>query len=826
MTDVDLIYYQNIHYNDTNAPLDSNYNAILNNTFISNQSNYLVSVNKFKISDLSTIPISKSNIPFRTYELGLQIGNNIVSKYVDQPNLSLTNNLYNYNSVTNKIDIYTYTAIPNSINYFGSVSVPAQITQINQVVTDSQNNFWISTPSNLYVVSPTGSLIASLVFGQIVYVSISYTSQCIVCDSNTNSVSVCVLNNNQIQITNVINQDKNGSPLNNLVSASFDNQNLIVVHDTNSFSFYNSNFNPTSIGSNSNIINAVGSAISTQSNRFFVVDSSVAFSAPTILCTVQQPGTTLQSGQINVYNLNTNTLIYEGIDGTQTYFAGNNILTFSGINNGTPTRYIFTPLNQLEPNSDWSEFTQTAGIPDSISISALNAADMLGISYAGLFYIWNGPASLWMPTTSQLPTTGIISQVAFDPIGYVWVCTNTASGYKIYKSDSVYNTLTGNNTISFTNPSITSNIDVISISFDLHQPTICYGVTDSVTGTGILYKGVYDSKTNSINFQSYKSDQHYCNFILITPYDDNSTTTVSNYLRTFKLDSLQLVLSEQLVSTPISNQCSVDQTNNLLFLADISNNKALEFDLETGTLNGDYFTIANISNVYVKQADDTDQGTLDIFDLNTYITQFNVCFQNCYNRLKLLNPAITITTAPSFTLDYTTGKLTLNYDTAYSTSGNGILINDSLLFYAKFPVGTQISGLNSIVLNSSGALTQPSSTIWKLNQLDKIVLQTSLMLVSDITGVNSKSLNIFTEFDIDTSNPTFFNNDCSLLYSAILLRNYVLNSNTELRNIQYSFYYQYKNGERYKYMIPVGENLSIKLQFSRVFKINCHFNLI
>ena len=126
-----------------------------------------------------------------------------------------------------------------------------------------------------------------------------------------------------------------------------------------------------------------------------------------------------------------------------------------------------------------------------------------------------------------------------------------------------------------------------------------------------------------------------------------------------------------------------------------------------------------------------------------------------------------------------------------------------------------INNLNSIVLNTSGSLTQTSATIWKFNQLDKLVLQTSLMLVSDITGDNSKSLNIFTEFDIDTSNPTFFNNDCSLLYSAILLRNYVLNSNTELRNIQYSFYYQYKDGERYKYYIPPNENLSIKLQFTK-----------
>ena len=819
MTDANIIYYQNIHYNDTTAPLDSNYNAILNNTFINNQSDYLVAVNKFKLSDLSTIPISKSNIPFRTYELGLQYQNNIISKYIEQPNISLTNNLYNYNAATNKIDVYTYTATPNAINYFGSVAVPIAITQINQVVVDSQNNFWISTPTNLYVVSPTGSLIASLGFGQIVYISMSYTSQCLVCDSTTNSVSVCVLTNNQIQITNVINEDKNGSPLNNIVSASFDNQTMIVLHNLNNFSFYDSNFNATSIGSNSNIINAKGSAISTQSNRFYVFDSSTTYSDPTILCTVQQPNTTLQSGEVNVYNLNTNTMIYEGLTGTQTYFAGNNILTFSGRNNGTAMRYILTPLNQLESYSDWSSFSQTTGLPDSIAISPVNNNDMIGVTYAGFFYIWDGPSSLWtIPVlTSQLPTTGTLTQVAFDPLGYIWACSNTASGYKIYKSDSIYNTSTGNNIISFTNPPITSNIDIISISFDLHQPTICYGVTDSTTGTGILYKGLYDSNSNSINFQVYKSDQFYCNYVLITPYDDDSTTTVSNYLRTFKLDSLQLVFSQELVSTPISNQCSVDKTNNLLFISDISNNKALEFDLDTGTLNGDYFTVNNISNVYVKQADDTDQGPLDIFDLNTYITQFNLSFLNCYNRLKLLNPAITITAAPSFTLDYTTGKLTLNYDPAYSNSGNGILINDSLLYYVKFPVGTQISGLNPITLNLSGALIQSSSTIWKLNQLDKMVLQTSLMLISDITGTNSKSLNIFTEFDIDTSNPTFFNNDCSLLYSAVLLRNYVLNSNTELRNIQYSFYYQYKNGERHKYLIPVGENLSIKIQFSRTF---------
>ena len=400
-----------------------------------------------------------------------------------------------------------------------------------------------------------------------------------------------------------------------------------------------------------------------------------------------------------------------------------------------------------------------------------------------------------------------------DLSGHVWVCAkSSASGpsHLIYKSVEPFLNATDN--LVFNTTPITSNVDIVSITFDLHNPNVCYAVTDSISGTGILYKGSY---IPNVELTPYLSDKAYCNYVLITPYDDNSKIKISNNLWAIALNNPISTTSVQLPSAQISYGCSVDGLTNNLLVGDITNNQIVQFNLsnlEPTTV----IPMTNISNIYSRSGNFIDQGALNIYDLDTYITQLNLCFQNCYKKLQFLDPALAIATAPSFTLNYTTGKLTLNYDVAYSNTGNGILINNNLLPYVKYKVfNNSINNLNSIVLNTSGSLTQTSATIWKFNQLDKLVLQTSLMLVSDITGDNSKSLNIFTEFDIDTSNPTFFNNDCSLLYSAILLRNYVLNSNTELRNIQYSFYYQYKDGERYKYYIPPNENLSIKLQFTK-----------
>ena len=238
MTDSNILYYTNLHYNNTNGQLDSNFNINLNGSFISDQSQYLVSVNKFKISDLGSIPLSKSNIPFRQFELGLSIGDANASSFVAQPNEILPdNNLYNYNLSTNSIDIYNL--VGSIANLSASISVPVGITNVNFVLTDSLLNFWIATPQFLYVVSATGILIDSIEFDLINYISFGPISQCFVCDSVQNTVSVCVLNsNNQIVITNTISTNFNNQPFTELSSASFDGDSLVISYEKNHCTIY------------------------------------------------------------------------------------------------------------------------------------------------------------------------------------------------------------------------------------------------------------------------------------------------------------------------------------------------------------------------------------------------------------------------------------------------------------------------------------------------------------------------------------------------------------------------------------------------------------
>lgn len=212
---------------------------------------------------------------------------------------------------------------------------------------------------------------------------------------------------------------------------------------------------------------------------------------------------------------------------------------------------------------------------------------------------------------------------------------------------------------------------------------------------------------------------------------------------------------------------------------------------------------------------------LQVYDYNDYINQVNLCFRSCLVDLVKQNPSIVITNFPSFQLNRLTGLMTMTYDPSFASATNGIYMNDNLYQYFKFPktmpVTIGLQNLYKLTVNETGTIDQQSLSLYQLNQLDKIVLQTSLNIYSDVTASAIRSLNIFTEFDIDTSNISTMYNEGCLLYSAVLLRNYNMLSTNALRTVQYSFYYQYLNGERYKLYITSGNNVSLKLQFTRVY---------
>jgi hypothetical protein len=89
-----------------------------------------------------------------------------------------------------------------------------------------------------------------------------------------------------------------------------------------------------------------------------------------------------------------------------------------------------------------------------------------------------------------------------------------------------------------------------------------------------------------------------------------------------------------------------------------------------------------------------------------------------------------------------------------------------------------------------------------------------MALNSDYSGQYQSS--VFTDLDFDTQNQ-FFNMDGNFIYNAILLRKYDMVSNTSLRAINYEIFIQYKDETQEPFLVPPGENVSIKFEFDRIY---------
>jgi hypothetical protein len=82
----------------------------------------------------------------------------------------------------------------------------------------------------------------------------------------------------------------------------------------------------------------------------------------------------------------------------------------------------------------------------------------------------------------------------------------------------------------------------------------------------------------------------------------------------------------------------------------------------------------------------------------------------------------------------------------------------------------------------------------------------------DIEGTNT-SVNLITDIVPDTSSLT---PDDIVVYQPTVLRNYNLDSNVPLRDLDLQFYYGCKDGSIHKVELLSGEYASVKLEFEQV----------
>jgi len=480
-----------------------------------------------------------------------------------------------------------------------------------------------------------------------------------------------------------------------------------------------------------------------------------------------------------------------------------------------------------------------------------------GISVDNLGYIWlNDGSNLWRTssppifngTAPFLNFTGITFQqvsllIAFTPVGCDSICwsnsTNecylvrnaTNSIYKgyydynaetvfaqFYRNDHAYSSFITLGQEPYGSGEV--NLDALEDNWSI---TLDNNVKSF--GLGIGHKGLYVGEVLSGQQQItiFNKSNGIQNSLINVPNNNLSSFTIPSVNSLSNLLNISLTTSNIVTTTQTNgnlNGICRNANSSLILVSSNSENNVIAYD-ETSLYAKYTYTLSNPNTIFSNNGLMNVLPQLPIYDYNDYINQVNTCLANCLTELTANDPTITVS-APSFSLNKTTGLLKLTYDATFDLVTSGIYLNNTLSQYFKFssvdPKTVGLEDMLKIVLNPTGPLDQQFFSLYQLNQLDKIVLQTSLNIYSDVTGDSSQTLNIFTEFDIDTSNTQgLMYNEGSLLYSAVLLRNYNMTSTNALRRMQYSMYYQFKDGSRYKFYISPNNNISLKLQFTRVF---------
>jgi hypothetical protein len=467
--------------------------------------------------------------------------------------------------------------------------------------------------------------------------------------------------------------------------------------------------------------------------------------------------------------------------------------TITYINRNLALGLSFLPENNINPTTAYLNYINASGawvaFYELPSISAVNIGAQISINSdnyvfattGGSLFVLSNPLTLTGASPNQIPTV---------PAGSDWILVSSNEG---------------------SNP-------ITSIVWDDNLPNTGYAL---VAGSNNICKVIFNSSNNTYSLrQWYLTANTFNSYITqaqnAVGFNFNSTITKISISSYGVLDTLTLN------NTYITN-LALSRLEDYLYAVSETNNAIGIYDYKLLTTIGSSINgISPVGIVGVFTSTETTQPSNQIafYDLQEIVNAVNTAYLSCYTALQAaITGAFPVSSCPLFSLNYTTKNLTLTYDPRFeSVANNGIYASANLVQYFKLPTtaGNQ-TGFLQYVLSPSGSITQSQQTIYKLIFVDKIVIKTNMTLLSDFEDAsNTKSNQVFTDLDIDTSDQ-FFNLNGSFLYSAVLLRNYILVSNSQLRSISYQIWVQYKDGSELPYLIPVGENVSIKFQFSRIY---------
>jgi len=839
-----VLYFNNTHYNNTNQPIPSYHKSDLRASFITNGSNYQIAINKLKISSLDGVQFG--DIPVDTWQMGLQVADKTTSNiytqlgYVSPTGAQGTGEYDEYYSIpqsTGNIVLYKSNGVlnPSQILNFQPVDNFSNIVYpLNSYWDYNIGNFWVVAVNGVYVYSNVGVYITSTTFTNLVNSNYNVENGvCIVCSSDYSTQTFqigLVTFADESLTTNLITTNYAGLPLTGLTCADTDGVLVICGYNGNQITTYNyADRTPiidVVLQNTSSITNIL---VDSATDKFTYVDDDYIpylmvsngdranpnwFDVETGEEKITNQFITASINSYDQYQFSTNS--ENVLLGLTSYQDLNTTTTFNTTSSAIPPQYFNLAINK---NSNY---------PYTSILIALGPGVQLKIYTFGADSQFTQEYQIEPPPPPPGSPLSNPSQILQDPInGYFYVVFGSQPGsgfnYKILKSvgiPTIQNTrpcfsysLTGTSAWQYVN----TNVNIGSMVIDCNYNNVFWGVENN-----IIYKG-YLINNNYINFvQWYKNLEpgQVWNYFITQPFISSNYNPVQEIKQNL-LSTFETVNSINTIEPVQTNYTYIQQAvrKNLFYV--VNNTTISKYNYEN---------LGFISNIAISAPTGLmgqttsyyiPPNTMDtaVYSMGEYINAFNNTFQALFNLFAGKN--ISTQTAPTVECNYITHFGQLNFDPNWSDVGYGVFVNQALYRYLKFPatlvtdINSPFNGMYKYTLTPSGILNQNQFSLYLLNQIDKILILTNLPILTDFAGEITQT-RIFTDLDLDTLD-VFFTGSGNILYDPQLLRKYDIVSNTQINSIQYEFRIQYKNGTIVPYYIPPGENVSIKLEFDRVY---------
>ena len=287
-TSRETVFYSVDQYNNGTTNVDAQVDISLQYPLVQQGNNYNVGIAKAQF-DLSTIPLTRTNIPLKTYQVALRQGAVEGSAYVRQIGATSNNYIYNLDPATGIFSKSTYST-SGVLTPVSTFQIPTSVAVgFGSMVIDNYENIIVATNLNgskiydtLTIISVDGIVISQTAYNGIVCLSLSPTQVLCVADNAVDGsiVNVYTLENSvgvvTLNLTGTITTNKAGETITDIKTVAVDAHILIGYNGTNCTLYETEDLTPLTDFQPATIPNiSAPSAMLSSSNRFVLVDQGV-----------------------------------------------------------------------------------------------------------------------------------------------------------------------------------------------------------------------------------------------------------------------------------------------------------------------------------------------------------------------------------------------------------------------------------------------------------------------------------------------------------------------------------------------------------------------